>query len=300
MLEYCDLIQRIQIKQNEFSKGQKRLGTYITENYDKAAYMTASKLGKEANTSESTVIRFAYLLEYDGYPALQSAMKVIVRTKSSSIQRLEVASDRLKQHNLLESILHADENKIKDTIAEINQDEFDKVVDVILNAKRIYILGVRSSGFLAGLLGYYFNMIFDHVKLVDANGPSDTFEQIYRICKEDVFIGITFPRYSKRTVQALEYAKQRGAKTIAITDSELSPITPFGTYNLIAKSDVIAIVDSLVAPQSLINALVVGVCMKRKEEVSDRLMSLEELWKTYDVYDNLDIVDRSKSEEDCE
>lgn len=299
MLENLDLLQRIQKKKPEFSKGQKRLAAYIIDNYDKAAYLTASKLGREADVSESTVVRFAYQLEYDGYPELQKAMKVIVRTQSNSLQRLESAMEQIDESQLLSTILYADQAKIKDTIEESNKEEFDKALDILINAKSIYILGVRSSGFLAGILGHYFNMIFDNVKVIDSTGTLDTLEQIYRLNGDDVLIGISFPRYSKRTVQALEFAKKNGAKTITITDSKQSPLTLFGSCNLIAKSDVVAIVDSLVAPLSLINAIVVGICLKRQDEVRSRMQALESLWKEYDVYDTIASLDQKNGETDA-
>ena len=293
-LENLDLLQRIQVKQSEFSKGQKRLAAYIIDNYDRAAFLTASKLGKEASVSESTVVRFAYQLGYDGYPELQQAIKVVVRTQSNSIQRMESVLEQVDENNLLPSILQFDGKKLKDTLDNCNEEEFNKALDMILKAKHIYILGVRSSGFLAGILGHYFNMIFDNIRVVESGGMLDTLEQIYRIEKEDVFIGISFPRYSKRAVETLAYAKKQGAKTIAITDSMQSPLTLYGTCNLIAKSDVIGIVDSLVAPLSLINALVVGSCLKKRDDVYTRLSDLERLWEEYDVYDTVESMQKKE------
>lgn len=284
MLENLDLLQRIQRKEAEFSKGQKRLASYIIDNYDKAAFLTASKLGREALVSESTVVRFAYQLEYDGYPELQKAIKVIVRTQSNSVQRLETALEQIDESKLLPTILQADRSKIKDTLDECSTVEFNKALDMILKAQHIYILGVRSSSFLADILGYYFNMIFDNVRVITSSGSLDTFEQIYRMKEEDVMIGISFPRYSKRTIQALQFASNQGAKTITITDSQQSPLTLYSQCNLVAKSDVVAIVDSLVAPLSIINALVVGICLRCKDDVRGRMKGLEEIWRSYDLY----------------
>lgn len=289
MLENLDLIRRIEKKQGDFSKGQKRLAAYINENYDKAAFLTASKLGKAASVSESTVVRFAYQLEYEGYPQLQKAIQDMVRTKSSSLQRLETAFARIDEKHLLSTIFMEDQMKIKDTMAEYdNNKEFDEAMNTLLKAKNIYILGIRSSAFLADILGYYLNMIFDNVKVIKAAGTTSTFEQIYRVNSEDVMIGISFPRYSRRTVNALEFASKQGTKTITISDSKHSPLNLYGNYNLIAKSEVVAIVDSLVAPLSLINAIVVAICLKKKEEVVERMESLESVWKRYGIYDSTD------------
>ncbi len=285
MESYENLVERIERKKKEFSKGQKRLAAYLLEYYDKAAFFTAQKLGKEAGVSESTVVRFAYQLEYEGYPQLQQELRVMAKRKSNSIQRLELAKDHFDNDDLLPKILQIDANRLRDTIHSIDKDEFNRAVDMIEKAKMIYILGARSAGFLAGLLGYYLDMIFDHVKVVNANATSDTFEQICRMNENDLFIAISFPRYSKRTVKALSFAKKQGASTIAITDSVQSPITADSDCSLIAKSDVMAIVDSLVGPQSVINALVVALAIRKKDEVEKRLKLLEELWNEYDVYE---------------
>ncbi len=208
----------------------------------------------------------------------------MAKRQSNSIQRLELAKDRFDNDDLLPKILQIDADRLKDTIQSIDKNEFNRAVDMIEEAKMIYILGARSAGFLAGILGYYLDMIFDHVKVVNANATSDTFEQICRMTEKDLFIAISFPRYSKRTVKALSFAKKQGASTIAITDSIQSPITADSDCSLIAKSDVMAIVDSLVGPQSIINALVVALAIRKKDEVQKRLKLLEELWNEYDVY----------------
>ncbi|MEE1312549.1 MAG: MurR/RpiR family transcriptional regulator [Lachnospiraceae bacterium] len=280
-----DLIERIKAKENGFSKGQKKLASYILKEYDKAAFLTASKLGKEAGVSESTVVRFAYELDYDGYPELQKAMNVIVKTQSSSLQRLEGAVKRYGDNNPLKSILKTDMNRIKETIAEIDEKEFENAVESIVSARKVYIIGARSSGFLAEFLGYYLRMILDDVQIVDFNGEVGVFEQIHRIRPEDVFIGISFPRYSRITAQVQQFASRAGATTIAITDSMQSPMTSRSKINLIAKSDVMAVVDSLTAPLSVINALAVAISIHKKEDVAKRFKILEEMWKEYDIYD---------------
>lgn len=284
-MEHLNLLQRIELKSSSFSKGQKRLAEYITKNYDIAAYLTASKLGKEAGVSESTVVRFAYQLDYDGYPDLQKAIQVIVKTNSNSLQRMSLSSKRYQEKGVLRSILYTDMERLRDTIQNgIDEEEFDKAVSFINESRRLYILGARSAAYLAGLLGYYLKMLFDNVIIVDANSTSETLEQIYNIQENDVMIGVTFPRYSKRTICALQYAKNHGAKTIALTDNMQSPIVEFADCKLLAKSDVMTIVDSLVGPLSVVNALVTAVALLRKDEVEKRLMALEELWKEYDVY----------------
>ncbi|MBR0381894.1 MAG: MurR/RpiR family transcriptional regulator [Eubacterium sp.] len=282
-VEHLNLLERIEQKKDTFSKGQKRLAAYIKEHYDSAGYLTASKLGKESGVSESTVVRFAYQLEYDGYPDLQKAIQVIVKTNSNSIQRMSLSSKRYQEKGVLRSILTTDANRLRDTINNgIDEKEFDKAVKMINDCKRLFILGARSAAYLAGLLGYYFCMMFDNVIVVEANSTSETLEQIYTIGENDVIIGVTFPRYSKRTIIALDYAKNHHAGTIALTDNMQSPIIQYADCKLIAKSDVMTIVDSLVGPLSVVNALVTAVALLRKDEVEKRLMALEELWNEYD------------------
>ena len=284
-MEQLNLLQRIEKKSPDFSKGQRRLAEYIKENYDIAAYLTASKLGKEAGVSESTVVRFAYQLEYDGYPELQKAIQVIVKTNSNSVQRLSLSSKRYQEKGVLKSVMYTDADRLRDTIQNgIDEEEFKKAVSYINECQRLFILGARSAAYLSGLLGYYLKMMFDNVFIVDANSTSETLEQIYNIGENDVMFGVTFPRYSKRTIYALQYAKNHGARTIALTDNYQSPIVEYANCTLIAKSDVMTIVDSMVGPLSVVNALVTAIALLRKEDVEKRLMALEELWNEYDVY----------------
>lgn len=280
-----DLIERIKAKESGFSKGQRKLADYILNEYDKAAFLTASKLGKAAGVSESTVVRFAYELDYDGYPQLQKAMNVIVKTQSSSLQRLEGAIERYGNENPLKRILKTDMDRIRETISEIDENEFSRAVESIVTARKVYIIGARSSGFLAEFLGYYLRMILDDVHIVDFTGEVGVFEQIHRIQPDDVLIGISFPRYSRITAQVQQFASRAGATTIAITDSMQSPMTSRSKINLIAKSDVMAVVDSLTAPLSVINALGVAISIRLKDQVSERFKILEEMWKEYDIYD---------------
>jgi DNA-binding MurR/RpiR family transcriptional regulator len=280
-----DLVQRINENYSKLSKGQKLLANYIVDHYEKAVFLTAAKLGGIVGVSESTVVRFANELGYDGYPKLQRALEEMVKNKLTSIQRFNVTSDRIDKTHVLKYVLQSDAEKIKNTLEDINEDVFDNAVDMILNAKTIYILGVRSCASLASFMGFYFNLIFENVKLIHTNSVSEMFEQIHRIGENDVVIGISFPRYSKRTLKAMEFANSRHANVIAITDSPLSPMNQFADSSLIARSDMASFVDSLVAPLSIINALIIAICMNRKDNLMDSLEKLETIWGEYQVYD---------------
>lgn len=288
-----EVLKKIEENYTGFSKRQKLLADYIIKNYDKAAFMTAAKLGATVGISESTVVRFATELGYKGYPGFQKALEELVRTKLNSIQRMEVTYGRITQSEILESVLHSDIDKIKLTLANIDQNAFELAVDTILNARRIYIIGIRSCSPLAEFLSFYLNLICDNVIPVRTNGSSEIFEQLIRVNENDVVIGISFPRYSMRTLKALEYASNRKAKVITLTDSIHSPINLYSSCNLIARSDMASIVDSLVAPLSVINALVVALCMKKQKEVITTLETLEEIWDEYQVYssDELNFVE---------
>ncbi|MPM14431.1 HTH-type transcriptional regulator MurR [bioreactor metagenome] len=270
-----------------YSKGQKLIANYILSSYDKAAFMTASKLGKTVKVSESTVVRFASELGYDGYPAMQKALQEMIRSKLTSLQRIEVSNDLMSNEDILPMVMHSDIEKIRMSLEEIDQKSFDASVEAIVAAKRIYILGVRSSGALAGFLAFYFNLIFDNVVAVNTPSASEMFEQILRIGKDDVAIGISFPRYSRRTVKAMQFARDREATVIAITDSMTSPLVPCATQTLMAKSDMASFVDSLVAPLSLINALIVAVGRKKNEDLSRTFETLEKIWAEYEVYETV-------------
>lgn len=285
-----DLIRRINESYNKLSKGQKLLANYIIDHYEKAVFLTAAKLGKIVGVSESTVVRFANELGYDGYPKLQRALEELVKNKLTSIQRVEVTSDRIDKSHILKFVLHSDMEKIKHTLEEIDEEVFNKSIDLIMEAKTIYIVGVRSSAALANFLGFYFNLIFDNVKLIHTNSVSEMFEQIHRIGDQDVMLGISFPRYSKRTLKAMEYASSKGANVITITDSHLSPMVQFSNCSLIARSDMVSFVDSLVAPLSLVNAIIVALSIRKKESLVSSLESLENIWNEYQVYDNDDDI----------
>ena len=280
-----DLITKIQSELPSFSKGQKQIARFILEHYDKAAFMTASRLGVTVGVSESTVVRFATELGYDGYPHLQRALQEMIRNKLTSVQRMEVAGDRMGGRDVLQTVLHADTDMIRVTLDEIDRDAFQGAVDALMGAKRIYILGVRSSSALASFLGFYFNLLFENVTLVHTNSVSEIFEQVFCIGPGDVLFGISFPRYSKRTLSAMKYARDRGARVIALTDSQLSPLARVADHVLLARSDMASFVDSLVAPLSVINALIVAVGMSRRDEIEQTFNKLERIWEEYDVYE---------------
>ena len=268
-----------------FSKGQKLISGYILDNYDKAAYMTAAKLGSIVNVSESTVVRFAIELGFDGYPEFQHSLQEIVRTKLTSFQRIEVTNNLIGDGDVLTKVLLADSDKIRHTLDEIDRGAFETAVDRIVGARKIYVVGARSSGALASFLGHSLGMIFDEVKLVEPSSGSEIFEQIVGIGEGDVMISISFPRYSKKIINAVDYAEHRGANVIAITDSATSPIALHADQILLARSDMASFVDSLVAPLSIINAIIVAVSRKKQDELTVRLRKLEEIWDEYDVYD---------------
>ncbi|MBC5713645.1 MurR/RpiR family transcriptional regulator [Roseburia sp. BX1005] len=290
-----DLSNRINEKYKSMSKGQKLLASYITDNYDKAVFLTAARLGEVVGVSESTVVRFATNLGYKGYPEFQKALEELVRNKLNSIQRMEVTYGRISQSQILETVLQSDTENLKSTLESIDQNAFELAVDTILNAKNIYVIGIRSCAPLASFLAFYLNLMFDKVHLLHTSSSSELFEQMVRIGNEDVIIGISFPRYSMRTLKAIEFANNRNAKVITLTDSVHSPMNLYSSCNLIAKSDMASIVDSLVAPLSVINSLIVALCMKKQSEVVGTLEMLEEIWGEYQVYENdeIDHIDDS-------
>ena len=281
-----ELLKRLEEHYDKLSKGQKRIASFLTEHYDEAVYLTAAKLGDIAGVSESTVVRFAIELGYDGYPKLQQALEELVKNKLTASQRMKVSYERMSNNNkhLLKSVLSADAERISATIDDINYEDFDKAVGYIINAEKVYIVGGRSSSALSHFLNFYLNLMRDNVVDASTGAVAETFERIYRIEENDLLIGISFPRYSTKTVQAIEYAHSRGAKTIAITDSRKSPLVKGASISLIARSDMVSFVDSLVAPLSLINALLLAVSMKKKDDIAKGLDMLEDLWEEYKVY----------------
>ncbi|MBQ7039165.1 MAG: MurR/RpiR family transcriptional regulator [Clostridia bacterium] len=280
-----NVLNEIEAEFSTYSKGQKKIAEYIIKHYDKAAFMTASKLGQEVGISESTVVRFANALGYEGYPELQAALSEIVKTKLTSLQRMEIAYDKMANEDILSKVINSDISKMRSTLENIDKKAFDRAVEEILNAKKIYILGVRSAAAISNFLGFYFNLLFTDVRLVHTTSVSEMFEQILRAEKGDVVIGVSFPRYSRRTIKALEYAKMRGATVISITDTPRSPLVPQSDISLFAKTDMVSFVDSLVAPLSVVNALIVAIGMRKKQEIAQTLSDLENIWEEYNVYD---------------
>lgn len=278
-----DLMRTIQVKFPRLSKGQKLIAEYILKQYDKAAFMTAAKLGDSVGVSESTVVRFANELGFSGYPKLQKALQELIKNKLTTVQRIELSNNYITMENALKGVLKSDMENIRVTLEKINPKTFDEVVNCIFNAKRIYIIGLRSSTALAEFLGFYLNLILDNVKVV-AYGVSDIFEQMINISKDDLVIGIGFPRYAARTIEALNYAHAKGTKVVAITDSLLSPLATKSDYTLIAQSNMASFVDSLVAPLSVINALIIAVGLREKEKISSIFTGLEDIWEEYKVY----------------
>lgn len=284
-----EVIRKINEKYDKLSKGQKKLADYIVKNYDKAAFLTAAKLGTLVGVSESTVVRFAMNLGYQGYTDFQKALEEMVRNKLNSIQRMEVAYGRISQSEILSTVLQSDAEKIKLTLENIDEMAFETAIEILMNARHIYVLGIRSCMPLANFLSFYLNMLFDNVHLIQTSSASEIFEQMIRIGEEDAIIGISFPRYSMRTLKAMEFANNRNAKVVTLTDSIHSPMNLYSSCNLIARSDMASIVDSLVAPLSVINALVVALCMKKQKEVVNTLETLEEIWDEYQVCSNDEI-----------
>ncbi len=279
------LLSRIEQEYPKFSKSHKRIADFILNDYQKAAYYTAAKLGEETDISESTVVRFAAQLGFEGFPEFQAALRDDIKGKLTTLQRMEVASFKMLDEDVLEKVMRSDRDAIKETLANVSHDDFKAAAAAINDADRIYILGVRSAAPLANFMNFYLKMVYDNVVLITSASSSEEFENIFKIRKEDVCIAISFPRYSKQVVTTLEYAKEKGAKIIAVTDSDSSPIAPLATYLLKAKSNMASFTDSLVAPLSLINALIVEATIGKRDEVLGTFAELESIWDKYDVYE---------------
>ena len=280
-----DIMALLQEKAPEFSKGQKKIAQYIMESYDKAAFMTANRLGRNVGVSESTVVRFAVDLGFDGYPSMQKAMQEMVLNRLTSVQRMEVANDRMGDQDVISMVIHADIEKLRQTEETVDRDEFSDCVNAILKAKRIYILGVRSVAPLATFLGHYLNYMFNNVHVVTGYSTGEMFERIVGVNSEDVVIAFSFPRYSASTTKAAKYCRSAGATVVGFTDSALSPLGQCCEHVLVAKSDMLSLVDSLVAPLSIINALIVAVASKREKEIARTFENLERIWEEYHVYE---------------
>ena len=280
-----DFLNQIETRMPEFSKAQKLIARYILEHYEKAAFMTASRLGSTVGVSESTVVRFAFELGFDGYPQLQKGLQEIIRNRLTSVQRMEITSDQIGRNNVAAKVLSMDIERIKHTMEELDNRNFDEAVQKIILANHIYIIGVRSAASLAGFLQFYFNHIFPNVHLINTTSTSEMFEQLFRITEEDVLIPISFPRYSQRTLKAAKYARNKGANVIALTDCAASPLASIANISLLARSDMASFVDSLVAPLSVLNALVVAVGLEKQDEISQTYTQLEHIWDEYNVYE---------------
>lgn len=280
-----DILRVIEENMDGFSKGQRQIARYLLVHYDKAAYMTAAKLGAEVSVSESTVVRFVMELGYVGYPEFQKALQELIRTKLTAPQRVEVTNHLIGEGDVLDKVLQANIDNIRHTVDGISRSAFRDAVDALVRARNIYIMGVRSSAMLADFLAYSLQMIFDNVHLVESGGGNDMFRQMIAMGEGDVLVAISFPRYSKRVIKAVEFARNAGADVVALTDSAESPIAPAAAQLLIAQSDMASYVDSLVAPLSIINAIIVAVSRAREDAVKSRLTALEHIWDEYDVYD---------------
>ncbi len=280
-----DVFSHIEKLYPSFSKGQKAIADYLLAHYEKAAFMTAAKLGQTVGVSESTVVRFVTELGFDSYQDLKQALHQLSRNRLTALQRVQITEERVREDGVLGSVLTNDILNISQTLAHIDPREFESAIQKIVSARNVYIIGVRTASMLSEFLGFNLNLICDNIRLVDASGTEEVFEQILRVGEGDVMIGISFPRYSQRTIRALNFARDRGADVIAITDAPSSPLAQFATNLLLARSDMASFVDSLAAPMSLINALIVGVTMQRRNEVEKRLADLEQIWDEYQVYD---------------
>ncbi len=288
-----NVISIITERYDSLSKGHKAIARFVLENFDKAAYMNVEQLSHMTGVSEATVVRFSAEMGYEKYQKFQRAVWEYAKSKLTSAQRMDLTYGRLNTENILSGVLNSDIDKIRTTLSALDQKEFDTIVDVIDKAKRIYIVGLRSASYLAGLLGFYLNLIFDNVTVVSSASASEIFEQLYRVNQGDVVIGISFPRYSKRTINALRYAKAKGVTVIGITDGALSPIKVNADYSLLARSDMESFVDSLVAPLSVINALIVALAARNQQKLRQNFELLETIWHDYDVYDNVDDNDEN-------
>lgn len=271
-----------------FSKGQKRIAAYILENYDKAAFMTASKLGKLVNVSESTVVRFASELGYDGYPGMQRALQEMIRSRLTSTQRIQFSGPRFSGQDLLGTVLQSDIERLREMVNRADRAQFAAATEQILAAKHIYIVGARSSAFVAGYLNFYLHLFFENVTLVQAHAAGEIFEQMFRIGPDDAVIAISFPRYSTVTLSSVKFARDRGATVIAVTDSEMAPIYQMAQAALLAPCEMISFVDSMVAPLSILNALVLALAQRMEKDVSATFEELENIWDEYSVFGRLD------------
>jgi len=283
-----DVLSAIESAAGSFSKGQRRIAAFISQNYDKAAFMTAERLGAAVGVSESTVVRFAADLGYSGYPAMRKAVQEMIKNRLTTVQRIEVARDMMGEESVVKSVFTSDIEKIRSTMEELDRKAFDDAVDAIVNARSIYVLGLRSSSALASFLGFYLNLLFNDVRVVNQSAASELYEQILHVNSEDTLIAISFPRYSRKTIMGMQFAKDKGASVIGITDTESSLVASIADIKLYAKSDMISFLDSLVAPLSLINALIVAAADRARYDLQSNFKKLEDIWTEYEVYEKAD------------
>ena len=279
-----NLLVRIDMCRKDFSKGQRKIAAFVEEHYDEAAFMTAAKLGEVVGVSESTVVRFATQIGYDGYPYLQKAMQEMIRDRLNSLQRIEVTTGRIGDEDVVESVLNQDIDKIRRTIEEVSREDFTAAVNAIINAEHIYVFGVKSASYIANFFAYYLDLMFGKVTMLNSTSKTTTYEKLFRISERDVMIGISFPRYSTMAVDAMNFAHERGAQVIAITDSMISPLVTNADAVLLARSGIASVVDTLVAPLSLSNALLVAIVIRCKDQITDTFSTLEQVWKEQGIY----------------
>ncbi|MBR5144762.1 MAG: MurR/RpiR family transcriptional regulator [Clostridia bacterium] len=280
----ADISERIKAVYSTLSKGQKKIANAVLNNYDKVAYLTAAKLGDLVGVSESTVVRFADELGFEGYSQFQLAVQELVRIKLTPNQRIEITKQRIGQGDIIDNVMESDINKIKYTLEQLDREAFKSAVDAILEAKNIYVMGARSSEPIARLLSYNLSLIFDNVKLVVPTSSAEVFEQMYSVSEDDVVIAFSFPRYSSKMINGVKFARHKNAKVVAFTDSIVSPIAEFSHCLLIAQSDMASFMDSLVAPLSIINAIIIEITSRREQQITERFDALEKLWDEYEVY----------------
>ncbi len=283
MEEYIDIIMLINEKYNDLSKGQKLIAKYIINNYDKAAFMTAAKLGESIGVSESTVVRFAIAIGFEGYKELQIELQDLVKTKLTTVQRISLSQEYNELDDIINFSFKKDIDNIEKTIANLNYADFKKAIDMTLKARKVYILGMRSSFFLAGYLSFYLNYLLDDVRVIKTEG-NDVFEQLLNVDENDLVIVISYPRYARATLKLLDHLRVKKAKIISITDSFSSPVSDHADVTLIANSDMISFIDSIVGAMSLINAFIAALGYERKEEITDKFDELEDIWNKYDIY----------------
>ena len=285
MQDKNNILSQLKVMRDTMSKSHKKIADYICEHYDKAAFMTAAKLGEKVGVSESTVVRFAAEIGYEGYPEFQHVLREIIKNKLTAVQRMEITSSKFAEKDILSTVLSSDIEKLRQTLENVSVADFTEAVNTIITSKRIYILGARTCFSIANFLGFYLNLMSYDVRLITTNSASETFEQIFDAGEGDAIIAISYPRYSRRTLNAVKYSSDRGASVIAITDSELSPIYPYADHKIIASSDMSNFVDSLVAPLSIINAIIVALVMRNEEKITQKFTALENIWDEYQVYE---------------